>query len=178
MIEPRRREAHEGRLDVILPSRSRNPAFSAPSSPPTSGWKTSTRLRSQPRLRSQTVTCDIWWHTRPTDGPFAAERPRSPEHGGITSWTWLTILTDLIRWTAARRSRSIRTWKRGTVSNCMACHARAACPPQGALPVPNGPVREVYLVSWYGEAMRLRVLTTRIRTTSSIRNSCGASAAS
>jgi len=31
---------------------------------------------------------------------------------------------------------------RGTVSNCMTCHARAAWPPQGALPVPNGPVRE------------------------------------
>lgn len=93
------------------------------------------------------VWATFWWHDKPNDGPFAADRPAA------ISGPWRNYLMD-VAYDMDRPHQVDGSPKvafnpylegimmRGTVSNCMTCHSRAAWPPQGGLPVPTGPVRE------------------------------------
>jgi hypothetical protein len=76
----------------------------------------------------------LWWHDRPDDGPFAADRP--PEVKGVWRNYLLTIADDQVTppepdgsprvgfnpWLEAR-------FQNGILSNCMTCHHRASFPP-------------------------------------------------
>ena len=82
----------------------------------------------------------FWWHNRPSEGVFAADRPRE------VSGPWRNYLMDVAYDMDRPRERDGSPkitfnpyleglMPRGSVSNCMTCHARAFWPPTDAAPV-------------------------------------------
>jgi hypothetical protein len=94
------------------------------------------------------VWTTLWWHDRPNDGPFAADRPSN------LSGIWRNYLVQVAfdantpaapdggphisynPWLEARFPDGKQGG--GTQSNCMACHRRASYPPVSFLPVTRG----------------------------------------
>jgi hypothetical protein len=86
----------------------------------------------------------LWWHDRPDDGPFAADRP--DEVKGVWRNYLMTNADDQVTprepdgsprigfnpWLEAR-------FQNGILSNCMTCHHRASYPQTNFLPIRRGP---------------------------------------
>ena len=92
------------------------------------------------------IWATYWWHDRPDEGPFAADRPAA------VAGVWRHYLMD-VAYSAATPAEAdgganiafnpyLETFAAGTRSNCMACHQGAVWTPSGAapfLPVTRGP---------------------------------------
>lgn len=94
------------------------------------------------------VWAAFWWHDRPANGPFAADRPRE------VRFEWrnylMQVAFDAEKPTAVDGGPHIgfNPWFEarfpdgghggGTTSNCMTCHHRASYPPVNSLPVTRG----------------------------------------
>lgn len=89
------------------------------------------------------VWATFWWHDRPDEGPFAADRPQAVK--GVWRNYLLSASYDLILPREADNSPHIafNPWleahfRQGIASNCMNCHNRAAFPPVNFLPIFRG----------------------------------------
>jgi hypothetical protein len=85
----------------------------------------------------------FWWHDRPDDGPFGADRPQAVK--GVWRNYLLSVSYDLNLPREPDNTPHIafNPWleahfRQGIVSNCMNCHNRAAYPPVGFLPIFRG----------------------------------------
>jgi hypothetical protein len=89
------------------------------------------------------VWATFWWHDRPSEGPYASDRPDSVK--GV----WRNYLMNasydlnLPRATDSGPHVTFNPWlearfPNGQTSNCMACHQRASYPPIAFLPVTRG----------------------------------------
>jgi hypothetical protein len=94
------------------------------------------------------VWATFWWHDRPDEGPFAAERPDDLQ--GAWRHYLLQVAFDVERPPAADGGPHIcfDPWLEGRLpdggnggglaSNCLACHRRASYPPINYLPITRG----------------------------------------
>jgi hypothetical protein len=94
------------------------------------------------------IWASFWWHDRPDQGPFAADKPQTLP----SPWRNYLMQTafDSEKPVAADAGPHIcfNPWLEGrfpdgghgggTASNCMACHQRASYPPIAFLPVTRG----------------------------------------
>jgi hypothetical protein len=89
------------------------------------------------------VWATFWWHDRPDNGPFAADRPAAVS--GVWRNYLMSAAYDLNLPREADNTPHITFnplleagFRQGMVSNCMNCHNRAAVPPVNFLPVFRG----------------------------------------
>lgn len=101
------------------------------------------------------VWATFWWHDKPDDGSFAADRPGTDKLLGV----WRNYLMN-VAFSADTPKESDGTppvcfnpwlearFSGGLTSNCMACHQRAVWPPESFLPVIRGslPANDQYFV--------------------------------
>jgi hypothetical protein len=85
----------------------------------------------------------FWWHDRPSEGIFAAERPDAV--AGVWRNYLMSVVGDEVNPKEADGSPLIgfnpwleNTFRAGTQSNCMNCHHRASHPRIAFLPVRRG----------------------------------------
>jgi hypothetical protein len=95
------------------------------------------------------VWAALWWHDRPDEGPFAADRPDGLR--GVWRNYLMQTAFDPRTPTEADGAPHVafNPWLEarfpddgqggGVVSNCLSCHLRASYPPSGFLPVTRGP---------------------------------------
>jgi hypothetical protein len=92
------------------------------------------------------VWATLWWHDRPSDGPFAAGRPAAVT--GV--WTNYLMATAFSMETPQEQDGGpavcFNPWlearfKDGVHSNCMSCHQKAVWPAKEFLPVTRGKMK-------------------------------------
>jgi len=93
------------------------------------------------------VWATFWWHDKPDDGPFAANRVGTDKLKGV----WrnylmnVTYSADTPKETDGTPNVCFNPWLEarfsgGLTSNCMACHQRAVWTPESFLPVTRGTI--------------------------------------
>ena len=106
----------------------------------------------------------LWWHDRPKEGPDAIGRPTSVE--GVWRQFLMQVAFDADRPASADGGPHIcfNPWLEGrfpnmgrgggTVSNCLACHARASYPAVPFLPVTRGAAPFAGDVAYFPDRLR------------------------
>jgi hypothetical protein len=92
------------------------------------------------------VWSTFWWHDKPNDGPFAANRPAQVAGVWRNYLMCTTFSTETPKQTDGSPNVCFNPWLEarfidGVLSNCMSCHQKAAWPGRPFLPVTRGPLK-------------------------------------
>lgn len=92
------------------------------------------------------VWSTFWWHDRPDDGPFAADRPKEVTDRWRNYLMDTALSMDTPREGDGTPNAIFNPWlearfSNGVKSNCMTCHQRAVWPAEDFLPVTRGALK-------------------------------------